>query len=194
MLLALAILVLTPNGWTTPDQATSVRVLRGTQTSFVAVTDVLPTERITACDVAIVAGNCPGSAPNRNDDWWTFSDVFPGPVPVPVPAPELETVEISWPAVTQDVNGAAITGVSYQLYFGPQGQETLAQPNLITNKTTALAQFGLPYCGWVLAVFQGVASDESPRGCITLTKETPTTPKPKAPESLELKSTTTRLP
>jgi hypothetical protein len=197
MLLALAIAVLTPNGWVPPEQATTVRVLRGTQTPFIAVADVLPTDRVSACSVAPVAGSCPkeGRAPpNQNDIWWLASEVFVGRVPVPVPAPELETVEISWPAVTEDVNGVAITGISYQLYFGQQGQEALAQPNLITNKTTAIVQFGLPYCGWVLAVFQGVASDESPRGCITLTKETPNTPKPKAPESLELKSTTTRLP
>lgn len=97
MLLALALLVGTPTGWQLPDQATQVQVLRNGTTPFVAVADVLPTERIKACNAELPIGSedaCPkeGRAPGRTDVWWLKSDIYATPAPEPPPARKIVTV------------------------------------------------------------------------------------------------------
>lgn len=121
MLLALALLVGTPTGWQLPDQAPQVQVLRGTTTPFVAVAEVLPTERIKACnsDEVQVGSNttCPeaGRAPGRTDVWWLKSDVFATPEPVPA----VGTIGVT---VTCDAACAAQPGVFVRLYGAKEGQ------------------------------------------------------------------------
>jgi hypothetical protein len=89
MLLALAILVGTPTGWQLPENATQVQVLRGTVTSYVAPSEVGPSERIKACDSETVRigsnDTCPEAsrAPGRTDVWWLKSEVFATPNPEP---------------------------------------------------------------------------------------------------------------
>lgn len=84
MLLGLAVLVMTPAGWQLPDQATQVQILRGSTEAYVAIADVVPTDRIKACDVEVAIGSrvgCPGSAPNSTSDWWPKSAIFGTPAP-----------------------------------------------------------------------------------------------------------------
>lgn len=181
MLLAL-IVVMTPGGWSAPEAATQVQTIQGTTTPFVDVASLKPTDRVFACDVAPVGNTCPGTAPNRQDDWWLVSDVF-----APPPPPGVQ-VSASWPEITQDTKDQPITGVTYHLYFGQQGNEVLAQPNLTQTTTTVQAEYGIAYCGWVVAVYQGVVSEPGAQACFTLTKDVV---KPKAPVSIEFKASAT---
>jgi hypothetical protein len=66
----------------------AVQVLRGGTTPFVLLADVLPTERISACDdgvkLAGQQGNCSKPLNGRSDNWALKGELFPtGPVTPP---------------------------------------------------------------------------------------------------------------
>lgn len=89
ILLALAWSVMTPNGWMPAAEAQQARVLRS-PVAWVAIAEVKPTERITACPQELPRGaqtGCTVNAPERSDRFWLKSEVFattqePPPPPV----------------------------------------------------------------------------------------------------------------
>lgn len=178
-----------PSIWVHPESAINVQVNR-VGAPFVRLSDVAPTERVAVCanDPRVVAGSstiCSTRVAGRNDLWELKAALYPaeqGP----------GAIDLVWPAVTTDDKGAALTDITYRLYGGLQGQETLRSSGLTTTTTRYTgAAYGVPYCFWVRAVYQGSESDDSPHACLTLTQSTV---KPSAPVSLELKSTSTLTP
>jgi hypothetical protein len=194
MLLAIAILVMTPGGWSAPESATQIQVIRGTTAPFEAVSGLKPTDRVFACDVTPVAGTCPGTAPGRNDDWWLVSAVFTATVPPP--SPTAFPVPASWPAVTEDVNGKPLeSAVVYDLWFGQQGQEVQSQSGITGTQTTVQMEYDITYCGWIVTRSGGLASANGPTGCHTVTRPTiPGDGVPKSTTSIEFKTTVTVTP
>jgi hypothetical protein len=197
MLLAIAILVMSPSGWAAPETATQAQVIRGTQSPFEDVSGLKPTDRVFACNDDLVqpgtTTKCATRAPGRTDSWWLVSDVFTSGPP---PSPTAFQVPASWPAVTQDVNDAPLESpVLYNLYFGQQGQEVLAQSSLTATSTTVLMEYDITYCGWVVTLSGGLASANGPTGCHTVPR--PTVPGqgiPKAPTSIRFETTVTVNP
>jgi hypothetical protein len=113
MLLALATLVLTPSGWADPATATQVQVLRGSTASYVAVADVLPTERIKVCkdDPAVLPGSTTkcSTLEDGKDNWLAKSAVFAASEP---PPPIVNSVRFAWSAPTQNTDGSTLTDLA----------------------------------------------------------------------------------
>jgi hypothetical protein len=103
MLLALVILVGTPQGWDTVEHAQEVQVLRvvdGVASQpFVPVVDLKPTDIVKACDAPLEIGSfisCPESGrtpPARKDVWRRWADVLPT---APIPGTDLGAVRVRW--------------------------------------------------------------------------------------------------
>lgn len=170
--------------WVRPADATQVQVNRA-GSPIVELATVLPTERIAACyDGAVVgATSCTTRVPGRNDLWQLKSELYPT---------DTGEIRVTWPAVTTDDKGAPLTGITYSLYGGVEGQETLKESGLaVTTSLRTGAAYNVRYCYFVRAVWQGIESADSPRGCLTLPKDIR---KPSSPVSIELKSTSTAQP
>jgi hypothetical protein len=175
--------------WVRSESAINVQVNR-IGAPYVRLSDVEPTERIAVCvdDPAVTVGSsrpCSTKVAGRNDLWQLKAALYPaqeGP----------GVIDLVWPPVTTDDKGEPLGDITYRLYGGLQGQETLRASNLLQTSTQFTgAAYAVPYCFWVRAVYQGSESDDSPHACITLTQSKV---KPSAPVSIELKSTSTLTP
>jgi hypothetical protein len=125
MFLALAIVVLTPSGWADPATATQVEVLRGTETPFVAVSEVQPFERIKVCnDPKVISGESTkcSTLEDGKDNWLAKSAVFPAAEP---PPPILNSVRFAWSAPTQNTDGSTLTDLAgYRVHVRLQPCDT----------------------------------------------------------------------
>lgn len=75
------------------------------------------------------------------------------------------TATITFPAVTQDTDGANLAGpVTYNVYQGLKGSPTVKVGTITTTNTTVTAglQNGLEYCWQVTAIAQGVEGAKGP--------------------------------
>jgi hypothetical protein len=175
--------------WVRSESAINVQVNR-IGAPYVRLSDVEPTERIAVCvdDPAVTVGSsrpCSTKVAGRNDLWQLKAALYPaeqGP----------GAIDLVWPPVTTDDKGQPLTDISYRLWGGLQGKESLLASNVaVTTYRFTGAAYGVPYCFRVRAVYQGAESDDSPHACLTLTASNV---KPAAPVQLELKSTATVVP
>lgn len=121
MLLALAILVLTPQGWQSPEQATTAEVLRiadgVTTTPFVPVSEIGPGERIKVCkdDPNVLPGSTTkcSTLEDGKDNWLAKSAVF-------AEAPAMGSIGV---IVRCDETCAAQPDAFVRLYGAKEGQE-----------------------------------------------------------------------
>lgn len=109
--------------WVKPASAVNVQVQRA-GAPFVALADVLPTERIAACyDIAITAGSaakCAVNVPGRTDLWELKSVLYPAPAPA-VAGSLLLLVDASNPR--WDSQAALATNLLADLYVRIYGGE-----------------------------------------------------------------------
>jgi hypothetical protein len=178
-----------PSIWVRSASAINVQVNR-VGAPYVRLSDVEPTERIAVCvdDPAVGIGTstpCSMRVAGRNDLWELKAALYPaeqGP----------GAIDLVWPPVTTDDQGRPLTDITYRLWGGLQGKESLLASNVtVTSYRFTGAAYAVPYCFRVRAVYQGAESDDSPHACLTLTASNV---KPAAPVQLELKSTATVAP
>jgi hypothetical protein len=122
MLLALALLVGTPAGWQLPENATQVQVLRGTEMSFVAVSELLPNERVKGCKAeAVQVGSndtCPKAGrTEQNDVWWPRAEVFVGPNPEPSLEPGAVRIRFSVPGPIRFADDGSVVPDGIPIYM-----------------------------------------------------------------------------
>jgi hypothetical protein len=123
MLLAVALVVMSPTGWVAPEAATQVQA-KGKTTPYVAISSLLPTDRVFACDVAPIGNTCPGKAPGRTDDWWLVSDIF-----ATAPVVKFGTVKFAWGTPSQNTDDSPLTDLAgYRIFIRLQDCDTTA-PN-----------------------------------------------------------------
>lgn len=150
MLLALAILVITPEGWQLPETASQVQVLRGGTTAWVAPSEVLPSERIRACNSDLPVGsrqNCPTSPA-----WWLKSEVF-----VPA-APKGFPLHFRWSDPDKNTDGTLLNDlVGYNAYVQRQDCDPL-------NSTCPVAAWSEPI--WIGNVNEYTVEDCIFRCCL----------------------------
>lgn len=96
-----------------------------------------------------------------------------------MPALAANQAVLSWGAVTKDVEGNAITGVTYNLYQGVQGQPKV-KTGTPQSATTATISSGLTsgrtYCWQVSASANGVEGALSNEACKSFPPAAPEAP------------------
>jgi hypothetical protein len=128
----------TGRSWVEPAAAVNVQVSRGTTAPFVALSSVLPTERIAACydDPALVTGstgNCTTRVPGRQDLWQLKSVLYPA-VPPPSSAGTLtltvDSANPTWDSAAP-LGSNLLSDLYVRLYGAPEGEPLVlldAQP------------------------------------------------------------------